>query len=49
MFQGFSKDTDFVTLSCVDSHVYSLDKTSKRNQIVSASQQDEPQLEKKSD
>ena len=44
MFEGFGKDTNFVT-----SHFYSLDETPKRNQIVSASQQDEPQLEEKSD
>ncbi|WZZ70603.1 hypothetical protein YC2023_081973 [Brassica napus] len=40
--KGFGKDKDpnFLTLTCVDSQVYSLDWTPEMNQIVSASQQD---------
>ncbi|KAH0855188.1 hypothetical protein HID58_020425 [Brassica napus] len=38
--KGFGKDPNFLTLTCVDSQVYSLDWTPEMNQIVSASQQD---------
>ncbi|WZZ89277.1 hypothetical protein YC2023_117856 [Brassica napus] len=37
---GFGKDPNILTLTCVDSQVYSLDWTPEMNQIVSASQQD---------